>query len=111
MNNLHAESQKKSGSVLEKLGQKITNIKEDIADNIERRRLSHCSTSSSQSHSSNRTNLTDELLVNEKRQPPLTPPSSHLRRPSGKNRKENSHISIKRKRKGYMVHALFSSFS
>lgn len=98
MSNSHTESQKKSGSVLEKFGQKITNLKEEIADNIERRRFSHSSTSSNQSYSSNRT---DESLVNEKKQapspPPPTPPTSHLRRTSGKNRKENSRILIRGK--------------
>ena len=73
MTSINSESQKKSSSVLEKLGQKISNIKEDIADNIERRRQSH----SSQMSFSNRTSMTEDGK-------PPTPPDSNRRRVSGK---------------------------
>jgi hypothetical protein len=82
MNSLNHESHKKN-SVLEKLGQKISNIKEDIADNIERRKQSHSNNNSNQTHSTTRTNMTDESLFIEKKPP--TPPESHVRRTSGKN--------------------------
>jgi hypothetical protein len=73
-------------SVLDKIGQKITNIKEDIADNIERRKQSHSNISTNQVHFASRTSMTDESSVIEKKPP--TPPESHLRRPStSKNRK------------------------
>jgi hypothetical protein len=85
MNSLNHESHKKN-RVLEKLGQKISNIKEDIADNIERRRQSHNNINSNQIHSTTRTSMTDESLATEKKPP--TPPESHVRRTSGKNRKE-----------------------
>ena len=84
MNNLNNESHKKPSGVLEKLGQKFTNIKEDIADNIERRRQSHSSTSGNQTHLTSRINVTDESLLIEKKPP--TPPESHPRQPSSKNR-------------------------
>jgi len=84
MNNLNNESHKKSSRVLEKLGQKITNIKEDIADNIERRRHSHINTNVNQMHFTSRTNMIDESSVIEKKPP--TPPESHPQRTLGKNR-------------------------
>ncbi len=86
MSSSNFESHKKSGSVLEKLGQKISNLKEDIVDNLERRRQSHSSSHASQS----RLSMTDDSSFIEKKPP--TPPESHLRRTSGKNRKENIHI-------------------
>ncbi|CAF1297314.1 unnamed protein product [Adineta ricciae] len=58
---------KSTSSVLEKLGQKITNIKEDIADNIERRRLSHSNISASQMQQVSRANVTDDGSIDEKK--------------------------------------------
>jgi hypothetical protein len=84
MSNLNQDSSKKSSSVLEKLGQKITNIKEDIADNIERRKQSHTNTNPIQL--TTRTNMTDESSIIEKK--PLTPPENNHRRTLGKNRKK-----------------------
>lgn len=74
MTSLNSEAQKKSSSVLEKLGQKISNIKEDITDNIERRRQSH---SSQMSSSSTRTSISEDGK-------PPTPPDTNRRRISGK---------------------------
>lgn len=81
MSHLNNESHRKNSGVFDKLGQKITNIKEDLVDNMERRRHSHHNLT----HSTSRTNMTDESLVSEKKPP--TPPEHHRpRRPSGKNR-------------------------
>ncbi len=82
----------RKSSVLDKIGQKITNIKEDIADNIERRKQSHSNTNTNQMHSSSRTNMTDESLVIEKKPP--TPPESHLRRPSNSKNRRKIYIYI-----------------
>jgi hypothetical protein len=84
MNSLNNESHKKSSRVLEKIGQKISNIKEDIADNIERRRQMHSHANGNQMHFTSRTNTIDESLVIEKK--PSTPPESHPQRTSSKNR-------------------------
>lgn len=86
MSSLNQESQKKSSNVLEKLGKRVSNIKEDIVDNIERRRQSHGNINSTQTHITNRTSMTDESLIIDKKPP--TPPESHIRRSSGKNRKK-----------------------
>jgi hypothetical protein len=85
MNSLNNESHKKPSRVLEKIGQKISNIKEDIADNIERRRQMHSNANGNQMHFTSRTNTIDESLVIEKK--PSTPPESHPQRASSKNRK------------------------
>jgi hypothetical protein len=92
MSGLSHDSHKKSSRVLEKIGQKISNIKEDIADNIERRRQSHNNINTNQVHFTTRTNMTDESLVIDKK--PSTPPDSQQRRISSKrqNKKNNSHI-------------------
>jgi hypothetical protein len=79
------DSNKKNSSVLDKIGQKISNIKEDIADNIERRKQSHNNINANQTHFTTRANMIDESLVIEKKPP--TPPESQLCRTSGKNRK------------------------
>ena len=85
MSHLTNESHRKNSGVLDKLGQKITNIKEDLVDNMERRRSSHHNLTANRTHSTSRTNMTDESLVSEKK--PSTPPEHHHpRRPSGKNR-------------------------
>ena len=80
------DSHRKSSGVFEKLGQKLTNIKEDIADNIERRRQPHGHMSTIQTHSTSRTSVTDESFITEKK--PSTPPEHRVRRTSGKNRKK-----------------------
>jgi hypothetical protein len=90
MSSLSQDSHKKSSSVLEKLGQKISNIKEDIADNIERRKQSHSNINTNQIHFTTRTNMADESLIIEKKPP--TPPENDSRRTTGKNRTENIHI-------------------
>ncbi|CAF3358880.1 unnamed protein product [Rotaria sp. Silwood1] len=82
------DSHKKSTSVLEKLGQKFSNIKEDIADNIERRKHSHNNNNNNnnnQIHSTTRTNMTDESLVIEKK-----PPISNENQSSKKYGDDNS---------------------
>jgi hypothetical protein len=96
MNN---ESHKKASGVLEKLGQKFTNIKEDIADNIERRRQSHINASGNQIHATSRINVTDESLLIEKKPP--TPPESQPRQPSSKN------IQKEREEKKYYIYIRF----
>jgi hypothetical protein len=73
---------KKSGSVLEKIGQRITNIKEDIADNIERRKQSYNCANINQVHFIPRTHTTDDSLVFEKKPP--TPPEVRQRERSSK---------------------------
>ena len=88
MNSYNTDSHLKS-SVFDKIGHKITTIKEDIADNIERRKQSLNNLTTNRTHSTSRTNMTDESLVIEKKPP--TPPESHLRRPStSKNRREKN---------------------
>ncbi|CAF1200450.1 unnamed protein product [Adineta steineri] len=72
MSNINNDSHKKNSRVLEKLGQKITNFKEDIADNIERRRQSHNSINSNQIHYTSKVNMSDDSLVNEKKPPTPT---------------------------------------
>ena len=79
---------KSTSSVLEKLGQKITNIKEDIADNIERRRLSHSNISASQMQQVSRANVIDDASIDEKK--PSTPT-------------ENQPVRIGKKRKLFFV--------
>ena len=79
------ESHKKSGSVLEKLGHKISTIKEDIADNLERRKLSQSSTHGNSVHFTSRTHASEDSLSMDKKPP--TPPETHVRRTSGKSRK------------------------
>ena len=78
------ETPKKSSSVLEKLGQKISNIREDIADNLERRKQSYNQTNSNQVHFITRTQTSEDSLVIEKKPP--TPPEIRQRQPSGKQR-------------------------
>ncbi|CAF4347672.1 unnamed protein product [Rotaria magnacalcarata] len=67
MSKTNNDSHKKSTSVLEKLGQKITNIKTDIADNIERRKNLHNTVSTNQIHCTTRPAATDEPLATEKK--------------------------------------------
>lgn len=88
MSSHNSDPQKKTGRVLEKLGQKISNIKEDIADNIERRRQSHNNMNTNPVHFTSRTNMTDDSLIIEKKPP--TPPESQLGRISGKNRRKKN---------------------
>ncbi|CAF3002092.1 unnamed protein product [Rotaria sp. Silwood2] len=57
----------KKSSVFEKLGQKITTIKEDIADNIERRKQSHSNANNNQIHFITRPNQSEESLIIEKK--------------------------------------------
>lgn len=82
MSHLNNESHRKNSGVLDKLGQKITTLKEDFVDNMERRRHSH---SNHSPHSTSRSNMTDESLIVEHKPP--TPPEHHRpRQPSGKKR-------------------------
>lgn len=90
MSHLNNESHRKNSGVLEKLGQKITTMKEDLVDNMERRRHSHHNLTANRMHSSSRTNMTDESLVIEKK--PSTPPEHHHPRTSGKNRNKKIYI-------------------
>jgi hypothetical protein len=101
MSNSSQDSHKKTSSVLERLGQKITNIKEDITDNLERRRQSQSTINSNQIHYTTRTNMLDDSLNFEKKPP--TPPSSHSSRTSGKNRKENYSYFIREKEKDSII--------
>jgi 23S rRNA maturation-related 3'-5' exoribonuclease YhaM len=71
---------KKSTSIFfEKLGQKFSTIKDDIADNIERRKQSY--NSHNQVHFT-RSNQSEESLVIEKKPP--TPTEVLQQHPSGK---------------------------
>lgn len=87
MSSINHDSHKKSTSVLEKLGQKISNIKEDIADNIERRKHSHSNVHNNQTHVIPRTNMSDEPLMAEQKSSTSSFENQLLRK-SGKNRKE-----------------------
>ncbi|CAF1252034.1 unnamed protein product [Rotaria sordida] len=58
---------KKSSSVFEKLGQRINTIKEDIADNIERRKQSHINANNNQIHFITRPNQSEDSLTIEKK--------------------------------------------
>lgn len=78
MSTTNNDQPKKSSSVLEKLGQKFSTIKVDIADNIERRKQLH----NNQVHFITRPNQSEESLVIEKRPP--TPPEVQQRHASGK---------------------------
>jgi hypothetical protein len=82
MSTNNPDQSKKSSSVFEKLGQKISIIKDDIADNIERRKQLYTSASNNQVHFTTRTNTTEDSLVIEKRPP--TPTETHHRHASGK---------------------------
>ncbi len=80
---------KKSSSVLGKLGQRINTIKEELSDNIERRKQLYNNPINNQVHFNNRANASENSLVIEKRPP--TPTETNQRRPSGKNeRNKNS---------------------
>ncbi len=80
---------KKTSSVLGKLGQRFNTIKEDIADNIERRKQLYNNPINNQVHFTNRSNdnASEHSLVIEKRPP--TPPETNQRRASGKNKRIN----------------------
>jgi hypothetical protein len=73
---------KKSNSVLGKLGQRFNTIKEDIADNIERRKQLYNNPINNQVHFTNRANATEDSLIIEKRPP--TPTETNQRRSSGR---------------------------
>jgi hypothetical protein len=77
---------KKSSSVFEKLGQKISTMKVDIADEIERRKQLYNTPTHNQVHFVPRSNQSEDSLVIEKKPP--TPPEVPQRQPSGK-RKSN----------------------
>lgn len=79
------DTPKKSSSVLEKLGQKITNIREDIADNLERRKQSYNHANSNQVHFTTRTHTSEDSLVIEKK-PATPPPEIRQRQASGERR-------------------------
>jgi hypothetical protein len=96
MSNTNHESHKKSSRVLEKLGQKISHLKEDIVDNIERRRQSHSTINSNQVNYTSRTSMADDSSVFEKKPP--TPPAAHVRRPSGKKGGKKKHLHSIRER-------------
>ena len=73
---------KKTNKVLGMLGQRITNIKEDIADNIERRKQLYNSANNNQIHYFTRTDHSEDSLVIEKKI--ATPVELSQRHPSGK---------------------------
>lgn len=74
--------QAKRSSVLEKLGQKINTIKEDIADNLERRKQSYNNIHNNQIHFIPRANQLEDSLVIEKKS--STPVEPRRRNASGK---------------------------
>ena len=73
---------KKSSSVLDKLGQRFTTIKEDIADNLERRKT-YNSVTSNQVHFTTRTHASEDSLVIEKKPP--SPPELRQRQISSES--------------------------
>jgi hypothetical protein len=83
MSTTNPDQPKKTGSVFEKLGQRFTTIKDDIADNIERRKQLYNTVTNNQVHFIPRTNQAEDSLTIEKRPP--TPPEVHQRRASGKD--------------------------
>ncbi|UJR09422.1 hypothetical protein I4U23_013663 [Adineta vaga] len=74
------QPKKSSSFFLEKLGQRINNFKDDIADNIERRKQSYNNANNNQVHFTTRANQADETLVIEKK--PSTPIEVRQRLPS-----------------------------
>jgi len=74
--------QPKKNSMFEKFGQKFTTIKDDIADNIERRRQLYNHPINNQVHFITRPNESEDSLIIEKSPP--TPPEVHTRQASGK---------------------------
>jgi len=83
MSTASPDQPKKSSSVFEKLGQRITNIKEDIADEIERRKQLYNNANNNQVHFTTRTNQAEDSLIIEKKAPIQTEIRQRL--PSGKN--------------------------
>lgn len=96
MSNTNNDSHKKSTTVLEKLGQKITNFKEDIADNIER--LKHNNSNHNQTHSAIRSTGSDESVVIEKKS------LSSSEHQSGKKLGKYMHIFNKREQSNIKVY-------
>ncbi|CAF0783760.1 unnamed protein product [Adineta ricciae] len=83
MSTTNPDQPKKSPSIfLEKLGQRINNFKEDIAENIERRKQSHNNTNNNQVHFT-RANLADDALVIERK--PSAPIEVRQRLPSSED--------------------------
>ncbi len=58
---------KKNSSVFERFGQKLSTIKDDIADNIERRKQLYNNPINNQVHFTTRTNQTEDSLTIEKK--------------------------------------------
>ncbi|CAF1302777.1 unnamed protein product [Adineta steineri] len=64
------DQSKKTSSVFEKLGQRITNIKKDIAENIERREQLHNNANNNQVQFLYRPSQSDDSLIIETKPPP-----------------------------------------
>ena len=76
---MSTDTPKKTGSVFEKLNERFNTLKEDITENLERRKNLY----SNQVHFTHRSNNTaEDALVIEKRPP--TPPETRQRHASGK---------------------------
>ncbi|CAF4057162.1 unnamed protein product [Adineta steineri] len=71
------DQSKKTSSVFEKLGQRITNIKKDIAENIERREQLHNNANNNQVQFLYRPSQSDDSLIIETKPPP--PPTTEVR--------------------------------
>ena len=86
---MSADLPKKTSSVLGKLGQKFNTIKEDIADNFERRKQSYNNPTNNHIQFTYRPNVndTEHAVVIEKRPP--TPPETSQRRASGETKRIN----------------------